>query len=316
MTIEELHRRILYYELREILLDQRRLGDRVPDVWRKNLRDMRDEKIGYLLLADWFEKESKSSRLAELIHIQIELMEEIPPDYQSTDFPGPWSHPFEWDAEVFCDGRGGDLTKRRWEIVGEFYRESAIVQMVTCSIPEIEILRHRGDRLRDFLANRLYDHGFDLDKEIHSEIDHHNRVKRFWQEQHQKRGITSRMLTNLMRYMHAEKNKTILVLHAKEGILDHEFRRMIAQILPGNDLASTFSNNNNLHMENKLNRKRIDLLLTDHRYTPPEPEAKPVDPFAEGLEDPKEETETIPPGMPAEAWRIMKVLKKPRRSLK
>jgi hypothetical protein len=202
-TPEELHRKILYFELKMILKDPARLGMTLPHCWKQDLWKLRDEELVFRMLADWFSEQDGqfAAELSELILLQIELMEEIPVDYLSmkteTYGKNPDLAPWQIDALELPS----EKTKRRAEILEALYGFGGLVRVLECRISKREFyVKSPGDSLESFVAERLQQEGISTDGKFWSSFNNNTLEQVYHQEVKAQPGRTNRAITDMYRF--------------------------------------------------------------------------------------------------------------------
>lgn len=209
-TLEELHRRILYFELKMLLKDALRLGQTLPDRWLNDLYNLRDEEPVWRLLADWIGGTGGkyAQELSELILLQIELMDEIPADYLSTGSMTYQSKPELSAWHIDALELPSPKTHRRAEILETLYshfsgRMSLMAEMRVSRRDMLAVGGTGATReryLNDLIARRMLASGLNPEAPFHTFPDNHNNQQVYLQEVKARLGKSNRVISDTIRF--------------------------------------------------------------------------------------------------------------------
>lgn len=232
MTSEEIHKRILLFELREILFDTRRHGTQVPE-WKDTLEKQTDI-TPYLVLADWLDEEG--DELGELCRIQCELIAHSKFEW-IYDWRGANNHPFFYDhdgAILFNNGAVVELLKRRLEIINELYQ--ARIAFVS---KKEQLMCGSEVAFGKFVKEKLKEAGFEEGRPTESGFTVEQQA-RYWR-QGQPMGRTTRMLTNVIRDCIGEDYLAIQVCNERFVKTAERFKEVASELFTKEEREQSFN---------------------------------------------------------------------------
>lgn len=334
VTMEELHRRIMYLELKLVLLDRARLGEKLPLDWRIQVEGLLDEEIVFLMVADFFENlgTDGGKKLAELIRLQIELMELVPANYLCTksdsyrDYKDdhPWKH--DWcNSLEWVEPPHLAVSKlcRRWEIAEELYSESVIVRPIHHRIASIEVLARGVSAISSYIEGELNRAGFNTSLPFEQIKNERDRCYEFYQEQPLRYGRTTRLLTDAVRWAFLNAGldggpggglTAIVETGVPSEFAKAQFVNLLEVLFEELTKDGSWMNENNIntnnygwgevpqrhvsiyendiHFDRKVLGRTFDSEFIDHRFEPPEEGSE--EEFGEGIDDQSEPEKDAP----------------------